>query len=61
MRKNYKADWSPSAVKKALKNSSPPARDDDDVVEVDEASTSVGHVAPPQAPEVPPMFNKYAN
>jgi hypothetical protein len=58
LRENYKADWSPSAVEKALKNSSPPARDDDDVVEVDEASTSVGHVAPPQAPEVPPMFKK---
>jgi hypothetical protein len=57
LRENYKADWSPSAVEKALKNSTPPARDDD-VVEVDEASTSAGHVAPAQAPEVPPMFKK---
>jgi hypothetical protein len=44
-------------VEKDLKNSTPPARDDD-VVEVNEASTSVGHVAPAQAPEVPPMLKK---
>jgi hypothetical protein len=57
LRDNYKADWSPSAVKKALKKSTSPARDDD-VVEVDMASTSAGHVAPTQEPEVPPMFKK---
>ncbi len=56
-RKNYKADWSPSAVKQNLKNSTPVTRDDN-VAEVEEASTSVGHVAPAQAPEVPPMFKK---
>ena len=47
-------------MKKVLKNSTPPARDDD-VMEVDKASTSVGHVAPAQAPEVPPMFKMYVN
>ena len=57
LRENYKADWSPSAAEKAFKNSTPPARDDD-VVEVDEDSTSMGHVSPTQAPEVPPMFKK---
>lgn len=57
LRENYKADWSPSAVEKALKNSTPPAKEDD-VVEVDVASTSAGPVAPTQAQEVPPMFKK---
>jgi hypothetical protein len=57
LRENYKADWGPSAVEKTLKNSIPPARGDD-VVEVDEASTSVGCVAPAQAPKVPQIFKK---
>ena len=44
LRENCKADWSPSAAEKALKNSSPPARDDD-AVEKEVASTS-GHASP---------------
>ena len=57
LRENYKADWSPSAVEKALKNSISPARHDN-VAEVDEASTSVLHVATTQEPKVPPMLKK---
>ena len=56
-RDNYKADSSPPAIEKALKNSTPPLRDDD-VVEVDVASTSSAPVAQPQAPEIPQTFKK---
>ncbi len=48
LRENYKADWSLAAVEKGLKNSTPPSRGDD-VVEVDEALTSVEPVATPRA------------
>ena len=56
LRENYKADWSPQAVQKALKKSA--AANGEDVVDVDAPSTSKSHPEATKDSEVPAIFKK---